>query len=144
MVDIFLGFLFLYLFFIGFHRGFVEIFIKLIIWGTGIYIAFRFSPVLSPFLSGYFHTSKTVLDFFSFLLLFLPFLGATWWLNSFIHKHLKRRKSLSFLNKFLGGTFSAVAFVLFLFFLVSQSKNYPFLQEILHSSKIVNMFHFPK
>ncbi len=144
MVDIFLVFLFLYLLFTGIHRGFVEIFIKVVGWGAGIYIAFRLSPVLSPFLSQYFNGSKAILDFFSFLFLFLPFLGFTVWLNSFIHRHIKRKKGLSFLNKFFGGVLSTVAFVVFIAFIVSQGKNYPFLKEVISSSKIIKIFHFPK
>ncbi|NPA53389.1 MAG: CvpA family protein [Aquificae bacterium] len=137
MVDIFLGFLFLYLLFTGIHRGFVEIFIKVIIWGLGVLVAFQFSPLLSPFLSQYFNASETLLNFLSFLFLFLPFLGLTWWLNSYIHKHLKKKRSLSFLNKLLGGVLATIAFIILIIFLNEQSKQYSVLKDILSSSKIV-------
>ncbi len=144
MVDIFLGSLLLYLLVLGVHRGFFEILIKVLVLGGGIWISFRYFSAVSSFLTNYFDTKKLILDFLAFSLLFLPFLGFSIWLNSFIHKNIKRKKALSILNKFLGGVTSIFAFTVFLFFLVDFSYKYPTLHKILKHSKIVELFHISK
>ncbi len=144
MVDIFLGSLLLYLFVLGVHRGFFEILIKAVVLGGGVWISFRYFPSLSSFLSHYFDAKKPVLDFLSFFLLFLPFLGFSIWFNSFIHKGIRKKRSLSIFNKILGGIFSLFAFAVFLFFLVDFSYKYPSVYKILKHSKIVEIFHISK
>ena len=144
MVDIFLSSLFLYLFVSGIHRGFLEILIKVLILGGGIWLSFRYLPSLSSFLSHYFSAKKTILDFLSFFLIFFPFLGFSIWFNSFIHKGIKKKKALSIFNKILGGIVSLFAFVIFLFFLVDFSYKYPNFHKILEHSKIIELFHISK
>ncbi len=143
MVDIFFSALFLYLFFSGFHRGLAEILLKVIGWGAGLWLSFKFFPYLSSFLSQYLHTSQQLVNFFSFCLIFLPFFGLTIWFIRIMHKHINKRKSLNFFNKILGSIFSIIAFVLLVYFLLEKSKTYPALKGIIQNSKIVKFFNFP-
>ncbi len=142
MVDIFFGVLFLYLIFVGIYRGFIEIFLKVIGFGAGIWISFRYFPYLSSFLDDYFHTEKIILDLLSFLIIFFPFLGLTIWLNVYIHKHVKRKKKLSIFNKILGGIFLTALFFSFIVFLNYIALNNRTLKDILNHSKIAQILNF--
>jgi len=141
MLDLLLFLFFLYLLFLGTHRGFVEILIKLTGIGAGVFLSLRFAPYISFFLSKYFHPDKLVLNLLSFLIIFIPIISLTVFINIYVQKHIRKKKFFSVADKVSGGFIATVFFIVFIFLLISESKHSYLLQEILKSSEIISFFN---
>jgi len=140
MVDIILGILFLYLVLVGAYRGFVELFLKSIGIGLGVFTAFRFTPDVSNFLSSYFNGESFIINFFSFSLILISALGVSYLIYKYIKKKILKKKSFSFWDKVIGASGGVLIFFILIMILAYYSNYSELVYKLTESSKLVSLF----
>lgn len=138
LLDFILGILFLYLLLVGAYRGFIELFIKSVGFGIGLFIAYFYTGFFSKFLSNYFHTSQFVLNLFSFSLILIFFSGVSFFIYRNIKKIIHSKKKLGMMDRLLGATGGALIFVIIAFMIAYHSNSNKLAYELTVGSKIIN------
>ncbi|WP_457621796.1 CvpA family protein [Persephonella sp.] len=144
MLDIILLLFFIYLFFAGLFNGFTQIFIKGFGFITAGYVGFSLNKTLSEYLSRYFHGEKIILDFVSFVIIFVSIFSVFLLINSIVKKELKSRKKLSIIDKLTGALAGIIIFVICIYMIKEFSKKNETLRELSSKSRIVKLFSWEK
>jgi len=140
MVDIILGILLFYFVLIGAYRGFIELFLKLIGIGIGVFAAFKYTPAVSSFLSGYFKASPFIMDFFSFSLILIFVLSLSYLVHRVVKKNFLRKKKFSFWDKVVGAVGGVLIFIVVVAIIVHLSGHNKLIYDLTSSSKIISFF----
>ncbi|NPA58260.1 MAG: CvpA family protein [Aquificae bacterium] len=140
MADLILGVLFLYLVLVGAYRGFVELFLKSAGIGIGVFLAFKYTPSLSAFLSFYFNTAPPILNFLAFSLIIISVLAVSHLVYVFLKKTLSKKKRFSLWDRLIGASGGILIFLILVALISHYSAQNRLVYELTASSKIISFF----
>ncbi len=140
MIDILLALIFLYLVIVGLYKGFVDLFFKFLGIGLGFFIAIVWHKELSVYLQKYFNGNTLIIDFLSFVFLFLLIFSFFMILNAILSRYITQITFFAFLDKILGLLLGILVFFLIMYSLYVLSISNDAIYEIMQNSKIYKEF----
>lgn len=132
--------LLLYLVFNGIYRGFSGFILKSFGLLLGLYLSLPVYKFFSAYLSRIFSGSSFLLDFLSFLAIFLFIISTFLVMEGIIKKRLYRKKVLALTDRILGGVLGFSVFILLIIVLVRLESQNIIVSKLVADSKIVELF----
>ncbi|WP_456402092.1 CvpA family protein [Persephonella sp.] len=142
MLDLLLILFLIYLIGTGVIIGFTQIVVR----GIGLivsgYLSILFYDDVYLYIKDLFKGDRLILEFFSFLIVFISTFSVFILISRIVRRELKSRKKLSLIDKLTGAGAGFLVFFAFLYFLSDFSKKNHVVKELSSGSKILELFRW--
>lgn len=139
-MDTVLFLILVYFIFNGIYKGFTGFVLKSFGLIIGLYLSIPIYKTLSSLLAKIFSAGVFILDFVSFLSVFIFIISTFWIFEKVIKRKLYKRKTLAITDRLLGGLMGGFVFLLLVIILLRLESENVFVSKLLSDSKIVQLF----